>query len=83
MPTSFPEYCVKGLKLKKSIEAISQAKEFEQDLKNNGLENILGWLSDWCYANYYYRQKDNANANVFTKDRFQKRNILREKTNIS
>jgi hypothetical protein len=72
MPTLFPEFLVKGLELKKSITSLSQAIGFEKELKDKGFEEILGWLSDWCYANFYYRNKDNENANVFYKKAFSK-----------
>jgi hypothetical protein len=72
MPTLFPEFLVKGLELKKRITSLSQAKGFEKELKDKGLEEILGWLSDWCYANFYYRNEDNENANVFYKKAFTK-----------
>jgi hypothetical protein len=72
MPTLFPVFLVKGLELKKSITSLSQAKSFEIELKDKGLEKILGWLSDWCYANFYYRNEDNENANVFYKKAFTK-----------
>ncbi len=72
MPTSFPEFLVKGLELKKRIASLSQAEGFEKELKDKGFEEVLGWLSDWCYANFYYRREDNENANVFYKKAFTK-----------
>lgn len=72
MPTLFPEFLVKGLELKKRITLLSQAKGYEKELKDKGLEEILGWLSDWCYANFYYRNEENENANVFYKKAFTK-----------
>jgi len=72
MPTLFPEFLVKGLELKKRITSLSQAKGYEKKLKDKGLEEILGWLSYWCYANFYYRNEDNENANVFYKKAFTK-----------
>ncbi len=72
MPTSFPELFGRGLKLKNSISSLTQAENFESELKNQGHEGNLGWLSDWCYANFYYRREDNVNANVFYKKAFNK-----------
>ena len=72
MPGLFPEAFVNGLKLKDSISSLSQAENFEKELKHNGLNHILGWLSDWCYANFYYRNEDNENANFFYKTAFTK-----------
>jgi hypothetical protein len=72
MPALFPEAFGKGLDLKDGISSLSQAENFEQELKDKGLEVILGWLSDWCYANFYYRKEDNANANIFYKKAFTK-----------
>jgi hypothetical protein len=72
MPTSFPELFGRGLKLKNIICSLSQAKKFEKKLISNNLNHILGWLSDWCYANFYYRNEDNENANVFYKKAFTK-----------
>jgi len=72
MPTSFPELFGKGLKLKNSISSLTQAEKFKSELKSKGLEGTLGWLSDWCYANFYYRREDNVNANTFYKKAFSK-----------
>jgi hypothetical protein len=72
MPTSFPELFGRGLKLKNCIDSLNQAKKFEKELISNGLNHILGWLSDWCYANFYYRNEDNENANIYYKKAFTK-----------
>jgi len=72
MPTSFPELFGKGLKLKNSISSLTQAENFESELRVKGLEDTLGWLCDWAYANFYYRREDNVNANVFYKKAFTK-----------
>lgn len=72
MPALFPELFGKGLKLKNSIGSLSQAEKFERELEGQGLIETLGWLSDWCYANFYYRKEDNINANVFYKKAFTK-----------
>lgn len=72
MPILFPETFHKGLKLKNSISLLDQAERFEKELKDKGLEYILGWLSDWCYANHYYRIQDNVNAHIFYKRSYTK-----------
>lgn len=72
MPRPFPELFGKGLKLKNSISSLERGQSFEKELKRKGLYETLGWLSDWCYANYYYRREDNVNANVFYKKAFSK-----------
>ena len=72
MPTSFPEFFGRGLKLKNSISSLTQAEKFESELRQKGLEDTLGWLCDWAYANFYYRREDNVNANVFYKKAFSK-----------
>ena len=72
MPPSLPEFFGRGLKLKNSIDSLNQAENFERELKSKGLESTLGWLSDWCYANFYYRREDNVNANAFYKKAFTK-----------
>lgn len=72
MPTSFPELFGRGLKLKSSISSLTQAENFESELRHKGFEDTLGWLCDWAYANFYYRREDNVNANLFYKKAFSK-----------
>lgn len=72
VPRDYVELLMKGLKLKNNISLVSQAENFEKELKNSYLNNSLEWLSDWCYANYYYNQEDNVNANCFYKRAFTK-----------
>jgi hypothetical protein len=72
MPTLFPELFIKGRNIKNSINSLKDAEDYEEVLEINGLTEALGWLSDWCYANFYYRNEENENANVFYKKAFTK-----------
>ena len=72
IPTDFIELHGKGIKLKNNITSLSQADIFKSEIEEKELLEYLGWLSDWCYANYYYRKEDNENANIFYKESFTK-----------
>ncbi|WP_288345378.1 hypothetical protein [uncultured Pseudoalteromonas sp.] len=57
MPSEFPELFYEGLKLKKSPTSLDDIDNYHNRLWKAGLDDVLSWLVNWCYANYFYTQK--------------------------
>lgn len=72
MRDEFPRLLAKGMRLKKKINSISEAELFEQELEELDFKSCLGWLSSWCYANYYYQHEDNEKAYLHYKEAFNR-----------
>ncbi|MBB1507927.1 hypothetical protein H5203_21005 [Pseudoalteromonas sp. SG41-1] len=57
MPSEFPELFCEGLKLKKSPTSLGYIDNYHNRLRKAGLDDVLSWLVNWCYANYFYTHK--------------------------
>lgn len=57
MPSEFPELFYEGLKLKKSPTSLGDIDNYHNRLRKAGLDDVLSWLVNWGYANYFYTHK--------------------------
>jgi len=51
MPSEFPEQLCVGLELKKSPTSLGDIDNYHNRLRKAGLDDVLSWLVNWCYAN--------------------------------
>ena len=72
IPLQFPEFLHKGLILKRNPKSLADIDEYVAKLESAGLKHILSWLPDWCYANYFYRQKEFDKSHEYYRQAFRK-----------
>ncbi|MCY7294979.1 hypothetical protein [Alteromonas sp. a30] len=66
----FFELLHEGFNLRKSPPSISDIEAYERELESRDLKNALLWLSEWCYANFYYDKKDFLESHVHYEKAF-------------
>ncbi len=72
IPNQFIEMFNKGEKLKKAPNSIFEVDNYRKELTSLNLILCLEWLSDWCYANFYYRNNNHVKAHFFYEKAFNK-----------
>lgn len=70
-----PEYAnllLKGLGVKKDSSSLGIIQAYEKEVISENLTPHLGWLVNWSYANYFYRQEDYSLAYDYYKKSFER-----------
>ena len=71
-PKNFHDYRIKGMKLKNSGMTTKEAiSDFSLKLANEGLEPNLGWLKNWIWGAYFYREENWEEAFPYFRDAFE------------
>ncbi|MFM2482820.1 hypothetical protein [Celerinatantimonas sp. YJH-8] len=61
---------LEGLKLKRKPKSIDEIIKYENNVNLNGFKNVLAWVVQWSYANYFYNKNDYNKSYFYYKKAF-------------
>ncbi|MBE3672734.1 hypothetical protein [Pseudoalteromonas distincta] len=70
IPSKFIELLNEGMLLKNNYDSLDNIDNYHNKLKQAELDNVLGWLCNWCYANYYYHHKSFEKSYMYYEQAF-------------